>query len=305
MQQTILVTGGFGFLGRAVTLKYKMLGHRVIGMGHSQWTTEQALSFGYDVWIEASVSLTSLIALNEKFDLVVHCAGNSSVAHSLTNPFEDFSQNVLATAELLEYLRVTVSEAMLIFPSSAGVYGACKDVKINESDSLNPISPYGYHKKMIEEMLDMHSKIYRTRIVIIRFFSIYGPYLKKQLLWDASTKLLMSDKEAVFSGLGEETRDWIYIDDAVELIIQLSNNSKSFIIVNGASGDRITVKAVLEMLRDALCVDIDIKFNGIVRLGDPSYYHADVSKLREMCIKPKVMLNEGIARYADWIKKHA
>mgnify|MGYP006419169707 FL=1 len=59
MQQTILVTGGFGFLGRAVTLKYKMLGHRVIGMGHSQWTTKQALSFGYDVWVEASVSLTS------------------------------------------------------------------------------------------------------------------------------------------------------------------------------------------------------------------------------------------------------
>ena len=305
MQQTILVTGGFGFLGRAVTLKYKMLGHRVIGMGHSQWTTKQALSFGYDVWVEASVSLTSLITLDEKFDLVVHCAGGSSVAHSLTNPFEDFSRNVLATAELLEYLRISESGAMLIYPSSASVYGICEDIEINESDNLNPISPYGYHKKMIEEMLDMHSKIYKTQVVIIRFFSIYGPYLKKQLLWDASSKLLMADKEAVFWGSGEETRDWIYIDDAVELILQLSNNSTPFILANGASGNRITVKSVLEMLRDALGVDIEITFNGTVRSGDPSYYHADVSKLREMGIQPKVMLNEGVVRYADWIKKHA
>jgi UDP-glucose 4-epimerase len=302
MQQTILVTGGFGFLGRAVAQKFKKLGYRVIGIGHSQWNTKQALSFGYDVWLETSVSLSSLMSLDDKFNLVVHCAGSSSVGYSLTNPLQDFSLNVLATAELLEFLRITESEAMLIYPSSAGVYGICEDVPIHESDNLNPISPYGYHKKIIEEMLDMHSKIYKTHVAIIRFFSIYGPYLKKQLLWDASTKFLMADKEAVFWGSGEETRDWIYIDDAVELISKISNNPTPFILVNGASGDRITVKSVLEMLRDALGVDIEIKFNGTVRSGDPSYYHADISKLREMGMQPKVMLNEGIVSYVDWIK---
>ena len=198
MQQTILVTGGFGFLGHAVALKYKMLGYRVIGMGHSQWTSKQALSFGYDVWFEASVSLKNLKSLDDKIDLIVHCAGNSSVAQSISNPLEDFSQNVLATAELLEFLRITKSEAMLIYPSSASVYGVCEDSQINESVNLNPISPYGYHKKIIEQMLEMYSNIYSIKVAIVRFFSIYGPGLRKQLLWDASTKLLHSKKEVLF-----------------------------------------------------------------------------------------------------------
>ena len=88
----------------------------------------------------------------------------------------------------------------------------------------------------------------------------------------------------------------------MELISKISNNPTPFILVNGASGDRITVKSLLEMLRDALGVDIEIKFNGTVRPGDPSYYHADISKLREMGMQPKVMLNEGIVSYVDWIK---
>ncbi len=300
---TILVTGGSGFLGRAVAQKYKMLGYRVVGIGHSQWSTEQAFFFGYDAWLEASVSLSSLMNFDEKFDLVVHCAGNSSVGRSLTDPFQDFSLNVIATAELLEYLRKTKSKAMLVYPSSAGVYGACDDVPIKESDESNPVSPYGYHKKMIEDMLEMYSKVYEMRVAIIRFFSIYGLGLKKQLLWDASTKLFKADKQVVFWGTGEETRDWIYIDDAVELISKLSSNSKQFMIVNGATGNRVTVRFVLEMLRDAMGVDIDIKFNGTVRSGDPRFYHADISKLREMGVQPTVTLNDGISRYTDWFIK--
>jgi len=303
MQKTILVTGGYGFLGRAVTQKYKALGYRVLGIGHSQWSPEEALFFGYDAWLEASVSLSNLSSFDEALDLVVHCAGNSSVSRSLTHPLQDFSLNVLATAELLEYLRITESKAMLIYPSSAGVYGACDDLQIRESDDLNPISPYGYHKKMIEDMLEMYSKVYKIKVAIIRFFSIYGPGLKKQLLWDASTKLLKANKEVIFWGTGEETRDWIYIDDAVELISQLSNNTKPFRLVNGGAGNRITVKFVLEALRNALGVDIKIKFNGEVRSGDPRFYHADISKLNEIGIQPKVTFNDGIYRYADWFKK--
>jgi len=305
IQKNILVTGGSGFLGRAVAQKFKKLGYRVIGIGHGGWSFKQASYFGYDVWLDAGVSIQSLMSLDDKFDLVVHCAGSSSVGYSLTNPHQDFSLNVLATAELLEFLRITESKAKLIYPSSAAVYGVCQDVPINESHILNPITPYGYHKKIIEEMLYMHCKLYGTNVAIIRFFSIYGPYLKKQLLWDASTKFLVDNKEAVFWGSGEETRDWIYIDDAVELILNLSNNSKSFLLINGASGERITVKFVLETLRDAFGVDIEVKFNGIVRSGDPKFYHADISKLRELGIKPKNKLNKGIMRYVDWLKKDA
>ena len=303
MQKTILVTGGAGFLGRAVAQKFQSIGYRVVGIGHSQWTSDEALNHGFDVWLEASVSLSNLKTLDEEYKVVVHCAGNSSVGYSITNPFQDFSLNVQGTAELLEYLRQTKSKALLICPSSAGVYGVCDDEPIKESDTLNPISPYGYHKKVIEDLLEMHSKVYGMQVAIIRFFSIYGPGLRKQLLWDASTKLSQADKEATFWGTGEETRDWIYIDDAVELIALLSKKTESFMIVNGATGDRITVRKVLEMLRDALALDVEIVFNGAVRSGDPRFYHADVSKLREMGMCSSVSLSDGIKHYIDWFKK--
>ena len=185
--KTALVTGGFGFLGRAVARKLKQQGYRVVGVGHGRWANEEALAHGFDVWLTAGVSLSSLATLDEPFDLVVHCAGSGSVGYSQTNPLQDFYRTVQSTAELLEYLRLNESRALLVYPSSAGVYGAKDDRPIKESDTPNPISPYGYHKRIAEDLLASYSRNYGTRVAIVRFFSIYGPGLTKQLLWDASS----------------------------------------------------------------------------------------------------------------------
>lgn len=303
MLQTVLITGGYGFLGRAAANKFKQLGCRVVGIGRGRWGPEEALARGFDVWLDASVSLSSLMTLGERFDLVVHCAGNGSVGYSLTNPMQDFNKTVQGTVELLEYLRLTESQAKLVYPSSAGVYGAKDDTPIRECDALNPISPYGYHKKIVEDLLASYSHAYGTRVAVIRFFSIYGPGLTKQLLWDASIKLSTAKGEVSFWGTGGETRDWIHIDDATALIVRLSESTAPFSILNGATGIRITVKTVLEMLRNALGVDVAITFNGAERAGDPRFYHADVSKLRDLGIRPIVALADGLNRYAAWFKR--
>jgi len=301
-QQTALVTGGFGFLGRAVTTKLKRMGYRVVGIGHGRWGLQEALAHGFDVWLDAGVSLSSLATLDERFDLVVHCAGSSSVGYSQTNPLQDFYKTVQSTADLLEYLRLNESQALLIYPSSAGVYGATDDKPIKESDGLNPISPYGYHKKISEELLASYSRNYGTRVAIVRFFSIYGEGLTKQLLWDASIKLATATDAATFWGTGEETRDWIHVTDAAELITGLCESGAQFTVVNGGSGTRMTVNAVLEMLKEALGVDVQIKFNGSVRPGDPRFYHADVSKLSGLGFAPTITLADGLKSYAAWFK---
>jgi len=285
MQRTALVTGGFGFLGRAVARKLKHLGYRVIGIGHGRWGPHEALTHGFDVWLDAIVSLSSLATLEESFDLVVHCAGSGSVGYSQTNPLQDFYKTVHSTVGLLEYLRVKESRALVVYPSSAGVYGAKDDRPIKEVDTLNPISPYGYHKRIAEKLLASYSRNFGARVAIIRFFSIYGPGLTKQLLWDASIKLSTAKGEAVFWGTGEETRDWIHLADATELIARLSEGAEPFSIVNGASGVRVRVRTVLEMLKEALNVDVGITFNGAERPGDPRFYHADVANLRQLGLR--------------------
>jgi len=305
MQKTVLITGGFGFLGRAVAHKFKQLGCRVVGIGRGRWGVDEALAHGFDIWLDASVSLSSLMTLHERFDLVVHCAGNGSVGYSLANPLQDFNKTVQGTAELLEYMRVTESQALLVYPSSAGVYGAKDDAPIKETDTPNPISPYGYHKRIAEELLESYSRTYGTRVAVIRFFSIYGPGLTKQLLWDASGKLSAAKNgEAIFWGTGEETRDWISSVDAAELVVAASRSAEKFLILNGASGQRVTVRQTLDLLKSAMGLNTEVVFNGTVREGDPRFYHADVSRALALGWKPSMPLQEGIQNYVQWLTVH-
>ncbi|MEO6407253.1 MAG: NAD-dependent epimerase/dehydratase family protein [Burkholderiaceae bacterium] len=305
MNQSVLITGGFGFLGRAVARRFKREGWRVLGIGRGRWPAEEALARGFDVWLDAGVSLPSLMTLNERFDLVVHCAGNGSVGYSLTNPLQDFYKTVQGTADLLEYLRLTESSALLVYPSSAGVYGARPDAPIRETDPLEPISPYGVHKKITEELLASYSRSYGVRVAIVRFFSIYGRGLTKQLLWDASARLrAATDPPAVFWGTGEETRDWISSEDAAGLIGVVAQSDAHFCILNGASGERVTVRRTLELLNHALGGEAQFEFNGAVRPGDPRFYHADVSRAQALGWKPAIALEQGMANYVRWLRAH-
>jgi UDP-glucose 4-epimerase len=300
----ILVTGGFGFLGRAVACKFKKLGYRVVGIGHGKWGLYELQKNGFDIWHEANVDLKGLTTINEKFDIVVHCAGNGSVGYSVLNPLQDFYKTVQTTVELLDYLRLSNPGALVVYPSSAGVYGAKEDAPIRESDPLNPISPYGYHKKIAEDLLKSYSDNYGIRVALVRYFSIYGPGLSKQLLWDAATKLLLpGSKGAEFWGTGNETRDWIYVEDAAELIASIANTPESFLMVNGASGYRVTIREVLNLLREELRVDSEIIFNNETRIGDPLFYHADIGQALELGWKPVVSLREGVKAYVKWLRE--
>jgi UDP-glucose 4-epimerase len=300
MRKKALVTGGYGFLGRETALKFQSQGFHVSGIGHGRWDKSEYSLCGFDKWLDANVTISGLLTLNEKFDVIAHCAGNGSVGYSIANPLQDFKKTVGTTSEVLEYMRLRNSRALLIYPSSAGVYGAKEDVSIKETDSLNPISPYGYHKKIVEELCESYSKSYNLKIAVIRFFSIYGSGLTKQLLWDASSNLLTARGDAVFWGTGEETRDWINIQDATELILKVSGCKDRFTILNGANGARVTVRAVLEMLREELGTSGSIKFNNNVRDGDPRFYHAAISKAKSLGWSPKILLRDGISQYVKW-----
>jgi UDP-glucose 4-epimerase len=301
-KNTILVTGGFGFLGRAIARKFKQLDFRVVGIGRGHWAPEEARAHGFDLWLNAGVTLSGLMTFKEEFELIAHCAGNGSVGYSLTNPLQDFGKTVQSTADLLEFVRLKGSIALVIYPSSAGVYGAKPDLPIREIDELDPISPYGTHKRVAEELLASYSRSFGVNVAVIRFFSIYGPGLTKQLLWDASVKLRDAARSpAIFWGTGEETRDWIFSEDAAELVAAVSKHRHAFTVLNGACGVRTTVNETLLELCDALDIKGDFSFNNVVREGDPRFYHADVSRSAALGWKPEVPLSNGIERYVKWL----
>ena len=114
-------------------------------------------------------------------------------------------------------MRLYAKDSQLVIPSSAAVYGQKNEKSISVHDVLNPVSPYGNHKRICETLSKFYSNYYKLRISIIRLFSLYGPGLKKQLLWDACNKIYSGDQ--IYSGTGLEKRDWIYIEDAINLIL--------------------------------------------------------------------------------------
>ncbi|MGN6830467.1 NAD-dependent epimerase/dehydratase family protein [Paucibacter sp. M5-1] len=309
--RSVLITGGLGFLGRAVAQCFRAGGYRVLGIGHSAEDVADGAASGYDRWISTSLTTESLTLLGERPDVVVHCASNGSVPYSLVHPLDAYERTVNSTAVLLEHLRRHAPSAVVLYPSSAAVYGAAPDRPLCETDTPNPVSPYGFHKQMVETLLAAHATCFGQPAVAVRFFSIYGPGLRRQLLWDASERLLSGPSPQTFFGTGDETRDWIHVDDAAALILHLAERAAAaprgaaarLEIVNGATGDRVTVRDVLGRLARALGSPAEIRFNGSIRAGDPRFYLAAIDQMRATGWQPSIALDEGLATYAAWVRK--
>jgi UDP-glucose 4-epimerase len=304
MKKVILVTGALGFLGRHVTSFLKEKNYFIIGIDHENCKKYIKNNLGIDKLINKDVSFKIIKSLNYKIDYIVHCAGSSSVGNSIEKPYLAFKDTVESTCEILEYMRTVNPDSKLIYPSSVAVYGDKADRPIKEIDELSPVSPYGCFKKIVEELCETYSDIYGLNISIIRFFSIYGIYLKKQLLWDACTKFSSNKNNIYFFGTGEETRDWIHIKDALTLItLIMRDKQKGFFVVNGASGRKIKNRELItEIAKYFNKNQKDFSFIQKNKIGDPMYYHADITKALNLGWKPKVLLENGIRDYILWFK---
>jgi UDP-glucose 4-epimerase len=205
--------------------------------------------------------------------------------------------------EVLEFMRSEKNTARLIYLSSAAVYGKKNNIAIKENASLNPVSPYGFHKKIAEEICESYSKNFHLNISIVRLFSVYGDDIQKQLLWDACKKISEAGKEVTFFGTGNETRDWIHVYDAVRLFWAIKNSEDKFEILNGASGKKITIKKTLKIVLQEYNKHLKIVFNNVAKKGDPKYYHGNIKKAGSFGWKPNIELDEGIKSFVNNFKK--
>jgi UDP-glucose 4-epimerase len=302
--ERVLVTGAHGFIGRHVCRGYAARGMHVTGIGHGFWPESEHKRWGVDVWHELDVNLSTLLSYADDPDIIIHCAGSGSVSFSLENPYQDFDRSVRTTLDVLEYVRTRCPKTRIIYPSSAGVYGIVTRTPIEESFSLNPVSPYGYHKQLSERLCESYANNYYVNVKILRLFSVYGRELHKQLLWDACNKILRGDYK--FFGTGMEVRDWVHVEDATELIVRSADHSFASVEkVNCASGKGVTVSEIIKWLMVAFDIDAEPEFTGKERKGNPDIYVADISKATSWGWQPKINLHDGINDYVRWFKAHS
>ena len=301
------VTGAKGFIGQNLSRQLSTRGHLVVGLGRGQLTDHEIAANGLHGWLNSSITISSLELLRAQYGLpevVFHLAGGSAVAPSLRAPHEDFERTVHSTSVLLEWLRLESPGTSVVYVSSAAVYGANYAALIAESNIPTPYSPYGFHKYCAELLIHEYACNYNLKASIVRLFSVFGPGLRKQLLWDVANRLRSQSARIELSGTGDELRDWLYIDDAVELLLQATTWVDSKVLtVNGGTGVGTSVRHTVEMLVAALGYESTLEFNGQIRVGDPRILIADTSRSDTLGFNSTVSLMLGIEKTAQWLKQ--
>ncbi|HZP68454.1 MAG TPA: NAD(P)-dependent oxidoreductase [Pseudolabrys sp.] len=296
----VIITGACGFIGRHVARVFADEGARVIGIGHGSWSAEEWARWGLARWHAADVSGEALRKLGEIPSIIVHCAGGSSVSASIEFEAADEKRTVGSTKGVLDFVVTEAPKARVVLLSSAAVYGEVARLPIREDTDLAPISPYGKHKRMMECLGELYCAKYGLSAAILRFFSLYGPELRKQLFWDACRKLEAGS--CVFQGTGEERRDWLHISDAARLIqVAAHHDARGCVIINGGSGHAVSVRSAVDLIARLLKAPAP-QFRGERRKGDPVGYEADIGRARSLGWAPRRALAEGIAEYVAWYR---
>lgn len=303
---TVWITGAGGFMGRYLARALADTGQAVHGIGHGALTDSEKQCLGLRTWLNGEIDATNLSALAAHGlpSKVFHLVGGSSVGLSIVQPLEDFSRNVTSTARLLEWLRGSSPESLVVAVSSAAVYGADRHGPISESAAPAPMSPYGWHKLMMEQLCQSYSLTFGMRTLVVRLFSVYGPKLRKQLLWDVCSRLQQDGQTLVLGGTGAEIRDWTDVRDVARLLTVIADlpQPEKFRVINGGSGRGTSVAEIAGMLVRNWGADVAVRYSGVVRQGDPPSLLADDTILRRLPFEWQISLERGIADYVTWFK---
>lgn len=294
------ITGGRGFIGRHLARELSSRGRTVHALGHGAWLEDERQASGVTGWLNASVTAASLDALGSRFGVpgvVYHLAGGASVGTSLTAPREDFSRTVEATAELVEWIRTRAPEVPVVAVSSAAVYGDTWATPIPVSAAPRPHSPYGAHKAAMESLLAGHARSFGLRVAIVRLFSVYGPGLEKQLIWDLCCRMAAGGDTLRLGGSGIEQRDFLYVADAVSMLAAAESAAISEpAVFNGGTGRACTVRELAETLVSLWPARVALQFDGVRRSGDPRNLVADMSRSDVLTTGQTLSLSDGLQR---------
>jgi len=246
----------------------------------------------------------SEIFQTQDFDICINCSGAASVPDSLVHIQRDFQLNVVNVFKILDAIKRFSPSCKFLNLSSAAVYGNPFALPVKEDLPLNPLSPYGFHKKQAEEICLEFFQVLNLGTCSLRIFSAYGEGLKKQIFWDLSQKIKNSN-EIVLFGTGEETRDFVHIDDLVtqiELIIKSAEFKGE--CINSANGEQIKIKDLANLFVKKANWTGNILFNNILKEGDPLNWMADISILKKFGYRQKISIEKGIESYLKWVKEN-
>ena len=317
--KTILITGGAGFIGSTLTKRLLKEGYEVICIDNfndyydpklKERNVKEFLKKSnyhlYRVDIRNMKEISNVFDENS-IDLVVHLAAMAGVRSSIENPILYQEVNGIGTQNILEASK-NHHISSLVMASSSSVYGNCKEVPFREDMIVDyAISPYAATKKANEVMAHVYHKLYDMNIIMLRFFTVYGPKQRPDLAINKFTKLMLEGKEIPMYGDGTTSRDYTYIDDIVDGIIKschyVDENEDVYEIINLSSHHPISLKEMIDTLAKELNISPIIK-QLPMQPGDVDCTFADITKAQKLLnYNPKTTFQDGIKNFIKWYRK--
>jgi UDP-glucuronate 4-epimerase len=311
----VLVTGGAGFIGYHVCERLLRDGHTVCAFDdlndfydpqikQANVRDLQALAKPFSIVVGDLTDGEALeqVFSSEAFDQVIHLAARAGVRPSLEQPALYQRVNVEGTVNLLEAARAR-SVKKLILASSSSVYGVNAKVPFAEDDPIfTAISPYAASKLAGEALGHVYHHLYGMDIVMLRFFTVYGPRQRPDLAIHKFARLISAGQPIPVFGDGSTARDYTYVTDTVDGILACTRQEFGFEIFNLGESQTVTLSRLIGLLEEQLDRKAVIDRQPL-QPGDVPITYADIAKARaRLGYDPTTKIEEGIQKFVEWFQ---
>ena len=300
----ILVTGGAGFVGSAVTRRLVDAGARVTVLDDLFTGKAEAVPTGATL-IQGSVTDVGLVKeLVADHSLILHLAARNIIA-STANPLDDYATNIGGTLNVLLAARESRPDRV-IYSSSASVYGNPRSIPINEDDQLWTLSPYAVSKLGGENYCTAFAESYGLRVATVRYSNVYGPGQRPDNPYCGVVSKFLVEAHAgrpiSVHGDGEQTRDYTYIEDAVDATLAAAVHPRAEgEIFNIGTGIETSVNRLAAAIGEALDVPVDVRHIDRRDIDNIRRRVVNIEKIRRMLRwTPQWTLERGLERTAAW-----
>jgi UDP-glucose 4-epimerase len=308
--ERFLVTGAAGFIGSSLCDRLLADGHQVVGIDsfedyYARSIKEANVAAARDhsafTLIEQNLLDADLPALLDGASRVYHLAAQAGVRASWGTTFDVYTRNnVLATQHLLEAC-VTAGVPKVLYASSSSVYGDQDELPLRESMVPRPRSPYGVTKLAGEHLCILYTVNRGLDTSSLRFFTVYGPRQRPDMAFNKFIRALMEGREIVMFGDGTQTRDFTFVDDIVEALVNAAAGSPGSVI-NVGGGHRVSLSAAVALLGEIVGATPKIEHRP-VEAGDVRDTWADVTRAQaELAYAPQTLLADGLRAECDWLR---
>ena len=302
----ILVTGGAGFIGSQIADKYIRLGHTVIiidnmSTGVQDFINPQAIFYEMDIRDDG----VSDVFRKHKIDVINHHAAQIDLRKSVDDPKFDVDVNVVGSINLLQNA-VHYQVSKFIFASTGGaIYGDHDYFPADENHPTRPYAPYGINKLTVEKYLFYYNHVYNLDYTILRYANIYGP--RQNPFGECGVVAIFTEKvlngsQPLINGDGEQTRDYVYIDDVVKANVLPLNNSNPTIFNIGTCTET-SVNYVFQKLNEFAGTKYPEK-HGPPKKGEQRRCRLSYDKIKkELGWSPGITIDEGLKLTINYFKK--